>query len=180
MRPLTFRISTARNKIKCQGGVRIKCIIESSGKKASILNGGHWNLLVIAKNTAMQITSWCFRLFCSPLATPGISMCSLNREKESGPPEKHRGPNSQAICSQTTEQLKSPAEQQEQRKSWGTVYPMSVRLYFLRHPSRDGGWKQNNDWKRSVSGPFPCLNVPLLLPLRRLWRWCGASAPFLV
>lgn len=57
MRPLTFRISTARNKMKCQGVVRIKCIIESSGKKASVLNDGHWSLLLIANDAAMQITS---------------------------------------------------------------------------------------------------------------------------
>lgn len=55
MRTLTFRISTARNKIKCQGVVRIKCITESSGKESSILNGGHQSLLLIANDTAMQI-----------------------------------------------------------------------------------------------------------------------------
>lgn len=57
MRTLTFRISTARNKIKCQCVVRIKCITESSGKESSILNGGHRRLLLIANDTAMQILS---------------------------------------------------------------------------------------------------------------------------
>lgn len=32
------------------------------------------------------------------VASPGISLCSLNQEKESGPPEMCRGPNSQARC----------------------------------------------------------------------------------
>lgn len=105
VRPLTFRISTARNKMKCQGVVRIKCIIESSGKKASVLNDGHWSLLLIANDAAMQITSQCFRLFCSPLPTLGLSLWSLNQEKESVLPGMHRGPNSQARCELTDSRI---------------------------------------------------------------------------
>lgn len=112
MRTLTFGISTARNKIKCQGVVRIKCITESGGKESSILNGGHRSLLLIAKDTAMQIMSdvsdYSLPLFpiqgflCAHLIKEGVCI-----------PEMHSDPNSQAksVNPQTSEQLKSAVEQ---------------------------------------------------------------------
>lgn len=39
-----------------------------------------------------------FQAVLSPFAAPGISLCSLDQEKESGPPEMHRGPNRQPRC----------------------------------------------------------------------------------
>lgn len=94
MRPLNFRISTARNKITCQDVVRIKRIIESSGKKASVLNGGHWSLMLIANDTTVQITA-CISGSAARLSPLWGYICVLTSSRGSSSPidsQRHKQP----------------------------------------------------------------------------------------
>lgn len=121
--------------------------------------------MLIANDTAMQIASQCFRLCCSPLATPGTCLCSLHQEKEAVLPEVPGWP------SQPTDSWAAEISH------WATgteKIPRNLILGYCR------AWVPSFSWgeSRIIIGEgvylcfYFCLSTPLLLPLRRLRRWC--------
>lgn len=126
---------------------------------------------------------WCFRLFSSPLPDPGVSVCSLNQRRSLHPRDAQRPKQPSQVCEPTdfwTAEIccwTIGGEKILRNLIFDECKTLLVKATVCRLA---GGGKQNNNWKRSISGQFFCLNISLLLLLRRLWRWCSACVPFLV